>query len=101
MRQFLNLIILFITSIGLGFLSRAFFLGGQEEHQKLVRELPTSFFQRFLFFWTLGLIVLILLTIINWSLNKWILKTHPTNLKKVFILGLLAITSSCLVFFFF
>ena len=99
----LNKIIIIFISLLSGFIS-VFFIGTKEAFQALYNDLPKSFFIRFSISLTCGLVMLLLLTFINWTLNKNLLKNYPVNLNKLVAFGLIAISltclTGCLLFFF-
>ena len=69
-----NSIVLLIIAGVVGFLSFAFYLGSQDDHQQLLTELPVSFIFRFLFFSAVGMIGVGVLLIINFVFNRTVLE---------------------------
>lgn len=69
-----NSIVLLIIAGVVGFLSFAFYLGSQDDHQQLLMDLPLSFIFRLLFFSAVGMIGVGILLIINFVFNKTVLE---------------------------
>jgi hypothetical protein len=94
---FFNFLATSIIAGGLGFFCMALWLGTQDQRQELINGLPTTFFSRFGFFWTVGLVVITMLTSLNYILNKNLFKDNPIKLKKLFFGGLLFLTMTCTI----
>ena len=90
-------------AIAAGFLVSIFFLGTQDDHQKMIAELPEIFFTRFGVAAGAGLILIGMLILINLILNMTILNPNSINIKRLVIIGSSAIMTSsligCLIFF--
>ena len=71
--RIVNTFFIFIITVITGFLS-IFYLGSYEQKMQLINELPFSFIYRFLSVSIIGLIGVIILLIINFLVDKIILK---------------------------
>ena len=93
-----NSVVTLIIAAGVGFLSFAFYIGSQEHHEQLMRELPLSFGFRFLSFSVAGILGIVPLVIMNFVLNRTILKrAAKINLKRLVRNGVVLVLFACLV----
>mgnify|MGYP001317743692 CR=1 FL=1 len=96
--KFINIILTIIISGMLGFFCAAFYLGTPEQHQDMINNnLAEGFFSRFIIFWLVGLVFILILTLLNFIFNKTFNKTEPLRLWYIFLGGLLTLTVSCLI----
>jgi hypothetical protein len=96
--EVLNSVVILMIAAGVGFLSFAFYIGSQEQHEQLMRELPLSFIFRFLSFLAVGILAIIPLVIMNFVLNRTILKgAGKISLKRLVRNGVVLVLFTCLV----
>lgn len=93
-----NSVVTLIIAAGVGFLTFAFYIGSQQHHEQLIRELPLSFIFRFLSFSAAGILAIIPLVIMNFVLNRTILKrAAKRSLKRLVRNGVVLVLFACLV----
>jgi hypothetical protein len=102
--RIVNTFFIFIITVITGFLS-IFSLGSYEQKMQLINELPFSFIYRFLSVSIIGLIGVIILLIINFLVDKLILKdVNVSTLRELAVKAsvpvILAALFGVFVFFF-
>ncbi|MEO8236734.1 MAG: hypothetical protein ABI576_01400 [Flavobacterium sp.] len=92
--RIVNTFFIFVITVITGFLS-IFYLGTYERKMQLINELPFSFIYRFLSVSVIGLIGVIILLLINFLVDKLILK--DVNISKLRELAVKALVPVILV----
>lgn len=68
----LNYLFIGIFSIGIGYLSSAFYLGTQETYKALMYDLPHSFIGRWMSSFLLGVILIVLIFSLPYTFGRWV-----------------------------
>lgn len=82
--RIVNVLVIILISGVLGFLSLSFFFGMQRQHITLIHEIPSTVLKLYTVFPIVGIVIIALLTLINWTLNKGLQHEHPVKLKNYF-----------------
>jgi hypothetical protein len=93
----INWTLVIIWAISVGYLS-LFYLGSEEQHEKLVKEPVNAFFLRFSFVCLVGILGIGILVLANYLLNRYALtRSQRIDIKKLFLISLATIISVSLV----
>ncbi|MFT7251723.1 MAG: hypothetical protein ACI9FW_001466 [Flavobacterium sp.] len=93
--KYVNLVSTLILVISTTFLSSFFFIGSEENFQKLLENLFKSFLFRFIGFTGFGLFFLSILIVVNFILNKFF--NYKINLKKLSLTGIIWVSLASLI----
>lgn len=95
----LNYLFIGIFSIGVWWLSRAFYLGTKETYSDLIQDLPNAFIGRWMVFFMLGFILVILMLSVLWVFEHLFRKRDqkPINLKKMIVMDTICMLIASLV----
>jgi hypothetical protein len=93
-----NIIYLIISTVLVGFVTAAFYLGNEETYNALKRNLPFTFFQRMLVGIMLGFMFSLFLLALNWTYNRTFgKKKGAINIRRLSVQLVMSTLTSSLV----